>query len=47
MNCGNCEISRNSGQEMVYCRLYGIYIRAGHEGCKYHKKRPETEGKTA
>ena len=45
MNCGNCEKSRKSGEKGAYCLLYGIYIHADHEGCRYHQKPGETEEK--
>ena len=31
-DCGN----RKGNSVNVYCRLLGIMIRAGYEGCKYH-----------
>ena len=38
MSCGECENSRGSGTGMVYCLLYGIYIRSDYDGCKYHRE---------
>lgn len=38
MTCCECGNSRGSGSGMVYCLLYGIYIRSDYSGCKYHKE---------
>lgn len=38
MSCGECGNSRRSGDGMVYCRLYGIYIRSDYSGCKYKRE---------
>lgn len=35
MSCGECGNSRRSGNGMVFCLLYGIYIRGNYIGCKY------------
>ena len=35
--CADCANSR-SGRGNVYCRLLGIMIRSGHEGCRYHER---------
>lgn len=37
MNCGTCAEARRNSKDGVYCRMYGIVIRSGHEGCKYYK----------
>mgnify|MGYP007122040853 CR=1 FL=1 len=34
--CRDCGNSRRNSENGVYCRLLGIMIRAGHDGCKYH-----------
>lgn len=38
-NCGNCGNGKQSAS-CTFCLLFGIFIRSGHEGCRYH-----TEGK--
>ena len=34
-SCGNCKNGRKSGGNMIYCRLYGIFIRKDYDGCRY------------
>lgn len=33
--CADCGNRKGNGWN-VYCRLLGIMINAGHEGCRYH-----------
>lgn len=37
MKCRTCDHSKESGGYMLYCILFGIFIRADHDRCKYHK----------
>ena len=32
--CGGCVNGRRAGGDGIWCRLFGIMIRRGHEGCK-------------
>ena len=43
MTCRTCEESKRHGTAR-FCVLYGIYIRADHPGCKYHKGGKQHEG---
>lgn len=36
MICGSCGNAKRNAGSMVYCLLFGIFIHAGHQGCKYH-----------
>lgn len=38
MICRECENSRGSGGNMIYCRLFGIFVRNDYDGCKYHRE---------
>lgn len=42
MTCGVCRCSKRNGPGSVYCRLFGIMIRASYTGCKYFDR--ENEG---
>lgn len=42
MNCGTCAEARKNSQDGVYCRLYGILIYSGHQGCRYHREEGQT-----
>ena len=35
--CGNCKNARKGSGSMVYCLLYGIFIRKDYDGCMYGK----------
>ena len=37
-NCTNCLNGKQVSEKSVYCLLFGIMIRAKHEGCKYHRE---------
>ena len=47
MSCGECENSRGSGENMIYCRLFGIFVRKDYEGCRYHEQIWQQEGEDA
>lgn len=37
MKCENCGNAKTNSKQSVFCLLFGISIRKGHEGCRYHK----------
>ena len=47
MNCGKCENAKRNSRESVYCLLFGISIRKGHEGCRYFKGKEDVGNDTA
>lgn len=46
MNCGTCENAKRNSVGSVYCLLFGISIRKGHEGCRYYKGKEDVGNDT-
>ena len=37
MECRTCDHAKKSSGGLLYCILFGIFIRASHDLCRYHK----------